>query len=175
MLQTTNYQLNQWEKSDRILMEDFNRDNEKLDSALQAIQDGCLVKGLVNVTTEQDANQVDVNLSGIDLTVYQELWVYIRYNEATEAAYIKIRLNGLDSGYTNGSNTYDYLNLISLNTSIGLVKITPLLGRHISGQYLSSVSPGELTIISFLGVTKTSLTTPALLAGAQIQILGVKR
>ena len=34
MKQTSNYQLNQWEKTDRILMEDFNGDNAKVDAAL---------------------------------------------------------------------------------------------------------------------------------------------
>ena len=34
MKQTENYQLNQWEKTDRILMEDFNEDNRKIDEAL---------------------------------------------------------------------------------------------------------------------------------------------
>ena len=33
---TTNYQLNQWAKSDRILMDDFNADNAKIDAALAA-------------------------------------------------------------------------------------------------------------------------------------------
>ena len=36
MTKTTNYQLNQWAKSDRIMMEDFNADNQKLDAALAA-------------------------------------------------------------------------------------------------------------------------------------------
>ena len=36
MTKTTNYQLNQWEKSDRIMMEDFNADNQKIDAALAA-------------------------------------------------------------------------------------------------------------------------------------------
>ena len=36
MKKTTNYQLNQWEKSDRIMMDDFNSDNEKIDTALAA-------------------------------------------------------------------------------------------------------------------------------------------
>ena len=35
MKQTSNYQLNQWEKTDRILMEDFNGDNAKVDAALK--------------------------------------------------------------------------------------------------------------------------------------------
>ena len=35
MKQTSNYQLNQWEMTDRIRMEDFNGDNEKVDAALK--------------------------------------------------------------------------------------------------------------------------------------------
>ena len=34
MTKTTNYQLNQWAKSDRVLMDDFNADNQKIDAAL---------------------------------------------------------------------------------------------------------------------------------------------
>ena len=33
--QTTNYQLSQWEATDRILMSDFNADNAKIDAALK--------------------------------------------------------------------------------------------------------------------------------------------
>ena len=39
MNQTTNYQLSQWESTDRILMEDFNSDNAKLDEALKSHDD----------------------------------------------------------------------------------------------------------------------------------------
>lgn len=34
--QTPNYALNQWEREDRVLMEDFNADNVKIDTALAA-------------------------------------------------------------------------------------------------------------------------------------------
>ena len=37
MTKTTNYQLNQWAKSDRIRMDDFNADNAKIDAALGAM------------------------------------------------------------------------------------------------------------------------------------------
>lgn len=40
MKRTDSYQLNQWEKSDRILMEDFNGDNLKIDSALKGQAEG---------------------------------------------------------------------------------------------------------------------------------------
>ena len=39
MNKTTNYQLNQWAKSDRVKMEDFNADNAKIDAALKAEAD----------------------------------------------------------------------------------------------------------------------------------------
>ena len=34
---TANYQLNQWVKSDQILMEEFNADNLKIDDAIAAV------------------------------------------------------------------------------------------------------------------------------------------
>ena len=35
--QTPNYALSQWERDDRVLMEDFNADNAKIDAALAAL------------------------------------------------------------------------------------------------------------------------------------------
>jgi len=40
MTKTTNYQLNQWAKSDRIRMDDFNADNAKIDAAIKAVAEG---------------------------------------------------------------------------------------------------------------------------------------
>ena len=37
MRETSNYKLNQWDKTDRIEMEDFNEDNRKIDAALGAL------------------------------------------------------------------------------------------------------------------------------------------
>ena len=37
MNQTQNYQLSQWESTDRILMSDFNSDNSKIDAALSTL------------------------------------------------------------------------------------------------------------------------------------------
>lgn len=45
MKQTTNYKLSQWEKSDRIQMEDFNSDNARLDAALKAQADALAAHG----------------------------------------------------------------------------------------------------------------------------------
>lgn len=39
MNKTANFQLTQWEKTDRIMMEDFNRDNAAIDTALKSSAD----------------------------------------------------------------------------------------------------------------------------------------
>ena len=64
--QTTNYQLSQWESTDRILMSDFNSDNAKLDAALKAHSDaiaGKAAQSTVNSLTQTvsaKANQSDL-------------------------------------------------------------------------------------------------------------------
>ena len=73
---TKNYQLNQWEASDRVLREDFNSDNAKIDAALGALTAAdCYVK-LVDATLEAETQKWDIDLSGIDLTRYQKLLLY---------------------------------------------------------------------------------------------------
>ena len=56
MQHTQNYQLSRWEKDDRIMMEDFNADNETIDAALKANADavGALEVGKVDTATFAD-------------------------------------------------------------------------------------------------------------------------
>ena len=53
---TQNYQLSRWAKDDRIMMEDFNADNEKIDAALKANADAvsALEVGKVDTATFAD-------------------------------------------------------------------------------------------------------------------------
>ena len=44
MAETGNYQLNQWEKTDRIQMEDFNADNAKIEAALAGLAEQVAAK-----------------------------------------------------------------------------------------------------------------------------------
>ena len=46
MNKTANYNLNQWDKADRVLMEDFNADNAKIDAALGAKAEKTVVTAL---------------------------------------------------------------------------------------------------------------------------------
>ena len=52
MQHTQNYQLSRWEKDDRIMMEDFNADNAKLDAALAAKADAEDVTALGETVAE---------------------------------------------------------------------------------------------------------------------------
>ena len=64
MEKTSHYQLNQWDKEDRILMEDFNADNLKLDTALAAVasaaaskaEQSALTAGIAQLQAEIAAN-----------------------------------------------------------------------------------------------------------------------
>ena len=101
--QTANYGLSQWDPTDRILMENFNKDNGKIDTALKENADaiaaettarasGDLWVRLLDLTVEAETQKWDIDLSGIDLTKYQKLllcphlkgntdqWVYVHIN-----------------------------------------------------------------------------------------------
>ena len=66
MKKTTNYQLNQWAKTDRIMMDDFNADNAKLEAALAA--HAAALAGCGNCKIEYGAYTGDGNTDGYTLT-----------------------------------------------------------------------------------------------------------
>lgn len=118
MQKTVNYQLNQWVKSDRIQMEDFNSDNAKIDAALKSNADAVaaetaareaassLVK-LMTATLDANTATWQIDVSGIDLTQYAKLLIY-PYLETENDQPIRLRVNGLTTGYSNsphGSST----------------------------------------------------------------------
>ena len=56
MKQTTNYGLTQWEKPDRIMMEDFSGNDDKIDAALATITATAVVKlELIPVLARQES------------------------------------------------------------------------------------------------------------------------
>ena len=48
MNQTPNFQLNLWDKTDRIMMEDFNADNAKIEAALEAVSSPSHAVGILS-------------------------------------------------------------------------------------------------------------------------------
>lgn len=65
MQQTERYQLNQWEQTDRILMEDFNNDNAKIEAALIQLRSEMLGADLVLAKF----NSIDSKISALETRV----------------------------------------------------------------------------------------------------------
>ena len=78
MEQTSNYQLSQWEAQDRILREDFNTNNMKLDQALAEINATNSYVKVLDVTLAADTPSWTIDMSSIDLRDYQKLILYPR-------------------------------------------------------------------------------------------------
>ena len=80
LLQTTNYQLNQWDGEDRILRTDFNSDNQKIDAALKSQADALAAE---TAAREQAVAGIEQHLS------LQELYRYtVDYSNQAGTLYI---------------------------------------------------------------------------------------
>ena len=64
--QTANYGLSQWEATDRILMEDFNSDNSKIDAALK-----CNADTIMELKAQTAATQTNMEKKGNCKIEYQ--------------------------------------------------------------------------------------------------------
>ena len=104
---TPNLGLNQWVLDDPLLMEDVNTDNQKIDTAVAGLQGqlGAMpyVK-LFDITTTADAEQVDLDLSGLDLSQFAKLEIYA-YLYRHNSGNILLRLNN-GGGHVRGSGSY---------------------------------------------------------------------
>lgn len=75
MQQTEHLGLNQWELSDRILMKDFNADNQKIDEALRTHQSAeLIVKKLIET---EDPYKYQIDISGIQWERYMMVAVLV--------------------------------------------------------------------------------------------------
>ena len=82
--QTPNYNLNQWEKTDRILMDDFNSDNEKIDTALFSKLGRAEL--ITTITTDGTGRTTaTIPLAGIDWDKWQAVFfVNTLYTDTTK-------------------------------------------------------------------------------------------
>ena len=111
MTKTTNYQLNQWDATDRVLRTDFNSDNQKIDAAIAEVRAENPLAVLRVLTATQTANQT-LDLSWADWEAYREIHIYFDLNFSSTEVRGTILLN-------NKSGSSDYL-LSSSNTQSSL-------------------------------------------------------
>ena len=120
MTKTTNYQLNQWAKSDRVMMDDFNADNAKIDAALKANADAIaetaaafpLVK-IKEVMLGADTAQWDIDVS--DINFYQYTRIFLLPKLTGSSTDTMLRFDQITSGYSvQGSSYWDSKPYISI-------------------------------------------------------------
>ena len=128
MRKTANYELNQWDPGDRILREEFNADNAKIDNAIAAVREALPIVFLREVVTTADAKQVDLELSDIDWNAYR---------------HIRVRVEAL------GTNSYD--GTLLLNGQTGNASY---YGNSISGSSASYSSIAGWFSVSIAGATQ---------------------
>ena len=154
--QTSQFHLNQWELTDRIRMEDFNGDNQKLETALASLaaadaaeqqartaQDAAirreaaaaaeavpLVK-LLEVPVTQEAAQVDVDVSQIDFTQYTEVWIVPILSTAYHYIYLRCNNIATDSYFHPGSHQ-NYLCRLEMSGLLGQGKAKIRLSTYLS-------------------------------------------
>ena len=91
---TQNYQLNQWEAADRVLREDFNRDNQKIDAALaEMAQKASYIPLKAESMQGEYQFSLQMDLSDIDWgqwqTVCMDIWTFNSQGGTAE-----VRVNG---------------------------------------------------------------------------------
>lgn len=186
MNKTTNYELNQWEKTDRILMDDFNRDNTTIDAAIKAEADR--VAGLPHGTllcggaTEADVEQVNLDVSQVDWSQYLMAVVEV---QGTKPLNVRLYINGSsDSGclYAHvGSSASSSGGIAYLGSICSAYYVTiPVL--YSGGHSFPAVNPTPDGTFGYCSKTLDSLTaltlepnnSTTIPAGTVVRLWGVR-
>ena len=170
LTKTSNYDLNQWDAGDRVLREDFNADNQKLDAALAAVNGRIdSVNPLVKLRTVScSGTQQDVDVSDVDWNVYRALHIYFDLQFPSTSATGNLRLNNRSdsSAYlTSSSNTQSSLAGFGSNYSnritgvlqlmpggVGMLGILDYVGHYPGHSYTSCqvVTADTLETVNFI-------------------------
>lgn len=101
MNKTANFQLTQWEKTDRILMEEFNSDNEKIDTALKANADDVAAAQAATTALEKRTGLKHIQTLSVSAAAAKVSWpININWGEWAEV-YVVVSLN-----ISNFNSTY---------------------------------------------------------------------
>ncbi len=189
MRKTANYDLCQWDAEDRILREDFNRDNAILDKTLAGLSAADHLDMLVDVTTQESCDQLEIDLSDVDLTQYHKLIIRPELRTYSQRM-AHLRLNGL-TGIIYGK--WNYLGTIGTTNHAGpgmgeyeLILTTPIIGRYLSStqdinsttqsanEGLIAVAPASVTPATLTRLTLFADEGEALESGSRVCLLGVR-
>jgi len=178
LLQTTNYQLCQWEPSDRILRTDFNRDNEKIDTALAAAAGQSVLRPIREIITTESATSIQIQLDDIDWSQWQSI-VVDAYLTSNNKGPVRIDFNvsnEIGSAYSSVTPTEEgsqpgCSRLVLFCNGGGSNWVNALSLNYQTAEFLNkSHTFSYITYLKY-GGSVTTLTFPA---GTRFRIWGVK-
>ena len=125
MAQTEHLGLHQWETTDSFLRTDFNEDFAKIDAAVGTMEGHLAavpVEKIASVSLAEKSSQMELDLSGIDLSRYTCLRL-VWYGVGTARSTVCMRVNGLTGniyysqtvGSSSAQNDGNYLYLGALS------------------------------------------------------------
>ena len=142
---TSHLALNQWQRTDPVVMDDFNADNAKVDAAIGGMK--MPVVKLLEVVTSAAAAAVELDLSGIDLTQYRALEVCsqavsdVVKTNAYAYDYLYMRINndsGSNSYYASSNQSYLAMfplpNVVNASFPPAAMSITKMYWTTFSGS-----------------------------------------
>ena len=201
--QTKHYGLNQWQAGDQVLREEFDTDNVKIDAALAALAAEAAATAranlfirLAHISLGQDVPQIDLDLSGWDLTQYQALILYGSLVMASADGVAALLCNGITDGYgmgDSGGTTNRLTTLLGgtagcpgshvshLNLGPDTICCTSKGGRWKEGEYgaltVSDTSirmaPAQLHTLNLVGWGRWERAD--ILAGSRFSLYGLKK
>ena len=190
---TQNYQLNQWDAADRVLREDFNSDNRKIDAAIAALQDAIRYVPIAEATLNTAGSRLSLNVSGIDWSSYLKAELFVSGHAAGSSMTLLVNnqttgyySSGAGTGSTgsavgNGNSLATWLS--RGNAAVGLVEFpTPQPGAAVtcfnaaaaaSGSSLSYSTGVKIAPITWSQLQTFDLTGN-LAAGCRMCLYGVR-
>ena len=177
-----------WAGTGRILVEEFNDNCDKIDTALKALEDAQTVVKLLDMTTTEVLSEVTLDLSGIDLTRYHKLDIWLMPNlSGIGGRTARLYANGTDllcsasAGY-NAASLSGLCFHIYLGHSIGGSTTYCYIGSNdVSGSSentfrASQITPSQLTSFRLVIDQTGNSTAPAQMEiGSTLQIYGLKK
>ena len=169
-------------------MEEFNDNCDKIDTALKALEDAQTVVKLLDMTTTEVLSEVTLDLSGIDLTRYHKLDIWLMPNlSGTGGRTARLYANGTDllcfasAGY-NAASLSGLCFHIYLGHSIGgsatncYIGSSDVSGSDESTLWASQITPDQLTSLRLTIEPTGNSTAPAQMEiGSTLQIYGLKK
>lgn len=154
MKKTENFQLNQWESTDRILMDDFNNDNDKIDAALASKMGP---REIIKTVSLPIATTFDLDVSDIDWNQWDQVGFTLDIVAAgnAESANIICQAQTPTSGvkqYCSNHNLY-----FSYTAYMPFMMI--LLPYHDTTRRVEGICIGKYANVGFVQCAFSQLTT----------------